>query len=129
MIVLASINNREVVQKDFDIRIMATRFCKNLPSGFIHDTLLAPSKENLLKAKQMEKEGTWNQVVFDTWYAPTFYEQMKNTPASRQRIIELIRLSNAGKRILICCCCRYPERCHRRVLASIFQRKTQVQLR
>lgn len=125
MIVIANIN--DVNLNDFDEVYVCMRSVDTISNNIIysknvfHLPELSPSKELFLWHHNLKKNFQWTEKVFKEQYVPKFLNEMKSEEAIKA-MNHLIKRSNEGLKLAVCCSCARQDLCHRSILAALLRR-------
>lgn len=111
------------------VGIFGVRYAKFQIDGFKIDSRLSPYKELLLTCKKFEKDGSWNQELFNSFYKPNFLSGLKNEEAYNA-LTEIQNHLNNGENVVFVCYCKHASMCHRSIIADFFKQRgfqTEVQ--
>ena len=124
MIVIANIN--DIKPADYDTVYICMRSIDSLTKdvtdhkNVYHLPVLSPSTNLFLWHRKMKDKFRWTETVFKEQYVPQFLREMQSEDA-RCSLGFLIKESNKGKKIAICCSCPRQSLCHRSILAGLFR--------
>jgi hypothetical protein len=104
-----------------DVKIVAVRFIRTVPKGWIYIQHLCPSETLLRTCKKIEKKGKWTLEVFNRLYRPNFLNEMRNDYYSKVYFNRIIQLLDEGKNVAFACFCTDYEKCHRGIIAEIIR--------
>lgn len=85
-----------------------------------HVPELSPSRELLSVYLSMRDRGEWNFNSFVKTYVPRFLTEMLETQP-RNRLGQIVKRTEEGKRILLVCYCSEEMMCHRSIVKGLLQ--------
>lgn len=140
------IQDEKIINDKVGLKIFGVRFAKFLPSGWIHLNGCTPPPDLLSFCKELEKENlynpkkylnvkitnevhnrllenpVWDEYIFKKIYVPNFIRSINNPKAINE--INMIKEQlNMGNDVYYACYCPDVKKCHRRILAGLFQKE------
>lgn len=140
------IQDEKTINNKDGLKIFGVRYAKFLPEGWTHLNGCTPPPDLLSFCKELEKENiynpskypnvkitdeshnrllekpVWDEYTFKKIYVPNFIRFVNNPKAIKEINMIKEQLDN-GQDVYYACYCSDVKKCHRRILAGLFQKE------